>query len=79
MIHNIINIELKEFPVMDLVPCGTLKTLIADSGFNPGTDTLIDIALDIVHALAYLHELGIVHRDLKLSNLLVSFLDFRKF
>jgi serine/threonine protein kinase len=33
----------------------------------------MNIALDVVEGLRYLHGLGLVHRDIKLKNVLVSY------
>jgi len=35
------------------------------------------VALDVVEGIRYLHAQGLVHRDIKLKNVLVSFSGFR--
>ena len=33
----------------------------------------LQVALDVIEGMRYLHSLGLVHRDIKLKNVLVSF------
>ena len=39
--------------------------------------TRLQVALDVVEGLRYLHSQGLVHRDIKLKNVLVSQVIFR--
>jgi serine/threonine protein kinase len=64
---------------MELLPDGSLRTLLRtllDRRANDGRDWPLGFGLDIVRqaadALAYAHSKGIVHRDIKPDNLLLS-------
>lgn len=52
----------------NFVPCGTLQ----DWKSTRSKDFFTRIMTGVLAGLAHLHEEGIVHRDLKLSNILVS-------
>jgi hypothetical protein len=60
----------------ELSMCGAARCvlccccLLAQGGFD--ADTLLTILLQVVAALAHLHRLGILHRDLRASNVLVA-------
>ena len=56
---------------MELVDGRTLDRWIAAHGRIPYEKTL-RLALQLAHALAYAHRAGVVHRDVKPSNILVS-------
>jgi polo-like kinase 4 len=50
---------------------GELYSLIKDSGKLSEEDTR-NICLQIVEGMVYLHSQGIIHRDLKLGNILIA-------
>ena len=60
---------------MDYVPGVSLRKLIGDARY--GAEHRVLLLIHAAKALAYVHEQGLVHRDLKLDNVLVTdrFLD----
>ena len=60
----------RDFIVMEYVPGRTLEALIADG--NLETSRLIEIAIQIADGLLAAHRLGIVHRDMKPKNVMMS-------
>lgn len=61
----------KPFLVMELLEGRTLRELIDAEGAL-AVPRALSLAREVLHALAYAHNLGIVHRDLKPANLLVQ-------
>lgn len=61
----------RPFYVMDLIESGSLKKAIKDEGFLDVPEVL-DIFLDVCEALSYAHEHGVLHRDLKPGNILIT-------
>jgi len=64
------------FILMEYAPLGSLESYLAESNKNKDikkltNDEIWQIFLSIVIALRHLHINGIIHRDLKLSNVLV--------
>ncbi|EMG45361.1 Serine/threonine kinase Rad5-like protein [Candida maltosa Xu316] len=57
--------------VMELVPGGDLMDFVAKNGAI-GEDATQVIAKQILEGIAYVHKLGISHRDLKPDNILIS-------
>ncbi|WP_330312075.1 protein kinase [Streptomyces sp. NBC_00523] len=60
----------RAFLVMQLVEGTTLKNRIAERPLS--LDATAELGADLAHALAHAHEEGIVHRDVKPSNILLD-------
>ncbi|MFD3613515.1 protein kinase [Streptomyces atroolivaceus] len=60
----------RAFLVMQLIQGDTLKTRIAEGPLPP--EATAAIGADLADALAHAHETGIVHRDVKPSNILLD-------
>src|SRR5262245_44847838 len=58
------------FIAMELVEGRTLRASIPPGGLPP--DTLLMQGLQIADALAYAHEHGVIHRDLKSANIMLN-------
>ncbi|MGC1272661.1 MAG: protein kinase [Planctomycetaceae bacterium] len=61
----------QRFYAMELVEGGTIDDLIRDRG-RISVDTTVAFALQMCAALAYAHEKGIIHRDVKPGNFLIA-------
>jgi serine/threonine protein kinase/Flp pilus assembly protein TadD len=58
------------FLTMQLVDGKTLSELIPDDGMS--ADKIFDVAIPLADALAAAHERGVIHRDLKPGNIMVT-------
>lgn len=61
----------RPYLVMDLIEGRTLHSVIASEGALPVTRA-IAICRQLLYALAYAHDRGLVHRDLKSANVMVQ-------
>src|SRR5215469_16602735 len=61
----------RPFIVMEMVDGSNLKTLIGRVGVLP-VERALDITIQTADALAAAHKLGIVHRDIKPDNILMT-------
>jgi hypothetical protein len=59
------------FLVMEHVPGSTLERVIAENGLPTAAQT-VDWVLQVARGLDYAHERGMVHRDLKPGNLILT-------
>ena len=59
------------FIAMEYVPGKTLADLLKEKG-SLGTSHVSDIAIEVASALGFAHENGVVHRDIKPGNILIS-------
>lgn len=70
MVYDVIIEDSSIFLVMELVEAPTLLQVIMDHGPLPA-DRIIEITRKLLHALRKAHDAGIVHRDVKPSNIMV--------
>ena len=70
-IHAIEEAEDVDFIVMELVEGTTLKSLIYAEGALP-LMRLLDIGIQTADALEAAHEINLIHRDIKSSNILIT-------
>jgi serine/threonine protein kinase len=62
--------EGQPYAVMELVDGYSLYELISETNLPPVE--ICQLALQVCRAMAYAHDQGIIHRDLKLNNIMVS-------
>jgi len=70
IIHEIDDSSEHPFIAMELIEGVTLRKLLREGPLE--TETVIDYALQIAEALSAAHQKGIVHRDIKSENIMVT-------
>lgn len=60
------------FMVLEYMQGADLFDYLQSRDFNLGEERVRDIAFQLVSGLKYLHSYGIVHRDLKLENIMMT-------
>jgi serine/threonine protein kinase/Tfp pilus assembly protein PilF len=74
-IYELSETDGKKFIVLEYVPGGTLKAYakdIHDAGRNLSLQQVVNFGIQIAEGLTHAHENGVVHRDLKPDNLLLT-------
>lgn len=69
-IYEIAEVDNQYFIAMQYIPGKTLKKVIGTKPLSP--DSVFSIALQVGDALAAAHAKGIVHRDIKSSNIIIT-------
>jgi serine/threonine protein kinase len=70
-VHEVGHIDHEPFIVMEHVRGTRLSELIRDLGVVP-LETALHYAIQIVDAVAHAHERGVIHGDLKSSNIMIG-------
>src|SRR6185503_16586744 len=69
-VFDLVNDDSADHVVMEYVPGPSLHTLVGSS--RPPFSAVVRIASEIAEGLAYAHHDGVIHRDLKLENILIG-------
>jgi len=62
----------RRFYAMELVEGGSLDTLLRSRGGSLPWERVIELGVQMCSALQYAHEMGVVHRDIKPGNFLLT-------
>lgn len=68
-VHDLLSLDGEDYIVMEYVAGRTLDQVIPKNGMRQ--DELLKLAIPVARALTAAHEAGIVHRDVKPSNVMV--------
>jgi serine/threonine protein kinase len=74
-IHDILDVEGERFLVLEYLPGGTLKTklkILMEAGHEFSADEVIDFGVQLAEGLAHAHRKGIIHRDIKTDNIMLT-------
>jgi len=71
-IHSLEEDEGRRFLVMELVSGPTLGKVIEEAGRGLSLDRLLDLAMQMVDAVRAAHERGVIHRDVKPGNMMIT-------
>lgn len=77
-VYEVYNTVERVYMVMQLMEGGTLKDWVQEMGGKVGEGVAMRLVVQVLEALVYLHERGIVHRDVKLENVLCESRDMRE-
>ncbi|KPJ58830.1 MAG: hypothetical protein AMJ46_13515 [Latescibacteria bacterium DG_63] len=69
-VYEVAEVRNESFMAMELIEGRTLDELIEEEVFD--VERVIDVGLKVADALAAAHEKGIIHRDIKPQNIMVS-------
>src|SRR5262245_6579051 len=69
-IHDVGESDGHDFIAFEYVDGRTLADLLAER--RPSLEELVDLALPLADAIAYAHERGVLHRDIKPNNVMVT-------
>ena len=61
----------RQFIVFEYIDGESLKELVVRSGHLP-VERALELALEVAHGLAFAHQHGLVHRDVKPQNVLLN-------
>ena len=67
--------ESQIFFVFEYLPCGNLKKYLQDLKFFPADyniDTVLKLTKQLIEGAYFLHKYGIIHRDIKTTNIMVQ-------
>ena len=73
--YDIYENESQIFFIYEYLSCGNLKKYMQELKFSPSsynTDTILKLSVQLIEGLHFLHKFGIIHRDIKTTNLMVE-------